>query len=573
MGEATVSSPSFGRELFRGRLRLDLVEPPPDSGLTTEEKIFLQSIENFCRLKVSGAAIEREDRIPDDVVDGLRDLGAFAVKLPREYGGLGLSNLCYLRTLMLVGSAHSSLAELLAAHQAIGLTQPLLLFGTDEQKRELLPRCAREISAFTLTEPDIGNDPFRMRTTATPTADGYLLDGLKLWVTNGTIADLLVVMAMVPPRPGRPGGMSAFVVEADAPGVTVEHRSAFLGLKGLENGVVRLHDVLVPENRRIGPEGQGLEVALAAQDTGRLSLPSVCAASAKWSLKIAREWSRARVQWDKPIGAHEAVAAKVAFIAATAFALEAVVEVSGRRSDAGVDTRAEAELAKLFASEQVWRVADELLQVRGGRGYETAESAAARGERGVPVEQLLRDVRIGRIFDGSTEALRVFIASDALADDEAPDWTPDAEPDFGDLTGHVVFAANTARELARHLDRGRKRWGDRVLERQLFVGRVVDIAAELYAMTVSCVHARSLGGSAVELADAFCGQSRRRVARLWDRLWVNTDERDAALAARVLDDAYTWLEDGVLDPSIEGPWIAEVVPGPSVRASVRRERG
>ncbi|MFI9812485.1 acyl-CoA dehydrogenase family protein [Saccharothrix variisporea] len=536
--------------------------------LTTEEKIFLQRIKNFCRLKVSGVQIEREDRIPDEVVDGLRELGAFAIKLPREYGGLGLSGLCYLRALMVVGSAHSSLGELLAAHQAIGLTQPLLLFGTDDQKRELLPRCAREISAFTLTEPDIGNDPFRMRTTATPTAGGYLLDGLKLWVTNGTIADLLVVMAVIPGVEG----MSAFVVEADAPGVTVEHRSSFLGLKGLENGVVRLHEVFVADNRRIGPEGNGLEVALAAQDTGRLSLPAVCAAAAKWSLKIAREWSRVRVQWDKPIGAHEAVAAKIAFIAATAFALEAIVEVSGRRADAGADTRAEAELAKLFASEQVWRVADELVQVRGGRGYETAESAAARGERGVPVEQLLRDVRIGRIFDGSTEALRVFIASDALGDTDTPDEAPAGETDFGELNGHVGFAADTARELARHLDRGRKRWGDAVLERQLFVGRVVDIAAELYAMSVTCVRARELGGTAVELADAFCAQSRRRIAQLWDRLWVNTDEKDSALAARVLDDTYTWLEDGVLDPSIEGPWIAEPAPGPSTRVSVRRTR-
>ncbi|MEJ2859156.1 MULTISPECIES: acyl-CoA dehydrogenase family protein [unclassified Saccharothrix] len=562
---------SFGRELFRGRLRLDLVESQP-GGLTVEEDAFLARLRTFCEQKVDGTLIEREDRIPDEVVDGLRDLGAFAIKLPREYGGLGLSGLCYLRALMVSSSAHSSLGELLAAHQAIGLTQPLLLFGTDEQKRELLPRCAREISAFTLTEPDIGNDPFRMRTTATPTAGGYVLDGLKLWVTNGTIADLLVVMAVVPAAEGRPGGMSAFVVEADAPGVTVEHRSSFLGLKGLENGVVRLHRVFVPDDRRIGPEGQGLEVALAAQDTGRLSLPSVCAAAAKWSLKIAREWSRVRVQWDKPIGAHEAVAAKIAFIAATAFALEAIVEVSGRRADAGADTRAEAELAKLFASEQVWRVADELVQVRGGRGYETAESAAARGERGVPVEQLLRDVRIGRIFDGSTEALRVFIASDALGDTEEPADVPAVESDFGELAGHVSFAVDTARELARHLDRGRKRWGEQVLERQLFVGRVVDIAAELYAMSVSCVHARALGGTAVELADAFCAQSRRRIAQLWDRLWVNTDEKDSALAARVLDDTYTWLEDGVLDPSIEGPWIAEPAPGPSTRASVRRTR-
>ncbi|MGN9769052.1 acyl-CoA dehydrogenase family protein [Micromonospora sp. SD12] len=571
-----MSRPSFGKELLRGRLRIDLLDPLPDAGIDADAEAFLARLRAFCTDKVDGRLIERDDRIPDEVVEGLRDLGAFAIKLPREYGGLGLSGVCYHRALMIVSSAHSSLGELLGAHQAIGLIQPLRLFGTDAQKRELLPRCVREISAFALTEPDIGNDPFRMRTTATPTDDGgYRLDGVKLWTTNGTIAHLIVVMALVPPSESGPGGMSAFVVEADAPGVTVEHRSSFLGLRGLENGVVRLHGVRVPQGRRIGPEGQGLQVALAAQDTGRLSMPAVCAAAAKWSLKIAREWSGVRVQWDRPIGEHEAVAGKIAYIAATAFALEAMVEVSGRHADAGLlDTHTEAELAKLFASEQAWRVADELLQIRGGRGYETAESAAARGERGVPVEQLFRDLRVGRIFDGSSEALRVFVATDALADEEetpgersAPVTPP---PGFGDLAGHLSFVDATSAELARHLADGRQRWGEAVAERQLFLGRVVDVAAELYAMTAACVYARALGGTAPELADAFCRQSRQRVAELRRRLRDDTDGDDVALARRVLGGDFTWLEEGVLDASIEGPWIAEPAPGPATRPNLHR---
>ncbi|MEH0974059.1 acyl-CoA dehydrogenase family protein [Micromonospora sp. CPCC 205546] len=570
-----MSRPSFGSELLRGRLRVDLLDPLPETGLDADAEAFLARLRAFCTDKVDGRLIEREDRIPDEVVDGLRDLGAFAVKLPREYGGLGLSGVCYHRALMIVSSAHSSLGELLAAHQAIGLIQPLRLFGTDAQKRELLPRCVREISAFALTEPDIGNDPFRMRTTATPTDDGgYRLDGVKLWTTNGTIAHLIVVMALVPPSESGPGGMSAFVVETDAPGVTVEHRSSFLGLRGLENGVVRLHDVRVPASRRIGPEGQGLQVALAAQDTGRLSMPAVCAAAAKWSLKIAREWSGVRVQWDRPIGEHEAVAGKIAYIAATAFALEAMVEVSGRHADAGLlDTHTEAELAKLFASEQAWRVADELMQIRGGRGYETAESAAARGERGVPVEQLFRDLRIGRIFDGSSEALRVFVATDALADEADPADRPTPgtpPPGFGVLAGHLSFADATGAELAGHLADGRRRWGEAVAQRQLFLGRVVDVAAELYAMTAACVYARALGGTAVELADAFCRQSRQRVAELCRRLWDNTDGDDVAVARRVLDGGFTWLEEGVLDASIEGPWIAEPAPGPATGPNLHR---
>jgi hypothetical protein len=563
---------SFGRELFGGRFRLDLLEPLPTPvpALDDASEAFLTRLREFCADKVDGRLIEREDRIPDEVIAGLKDIGAFAIKLPREYGGLGLPGTCYHRALMVVNTAHSALGELLAAHQAIGLTQPLLLFGTDEQKRTLLPRCVREISAFTLTEPDIGNDPFRMRTTAVRNPDGgYTLNGLKSWVTNGVLADLIVVMAMVPGA-----GMTAFVVEARSPGVTVEHRGAFLGLRGLENGVVRLHDVAVPAGHRIGEEGEGLEVALAAQDTGRLSLPAVCAAAAKWSLKVAREWSRVRVQWDRPIGEHEAVASKVSFIAATAFALEAMVEVSGRHADAGlVDTRMEAELAKLFASEKAWLVADELLQVRGGRGYETAESAAARGERGVPVEQLVRDLRVGRIFDGSTEALRGFIAQDALACLDGVRERPRQESAFhgyGPLARHLRFAERTSRSVAQHLVHGRSHWADDLAERQLFLGRLVDIAAELYAMSVSCVYANALGGTAPELADAFCRQSRRRVAELFDRLWSNTDDHDRGVAAAVLADRYTWLESGILDPSIEGPWIAEPAPGPSQRPNLHR---
>jgi len=564
-----VTKPSFGKQLFSGRLRLDLLDVLPPLALDAAGEEFLGRLRTFCAEKVDAQLIEREDRIPDEIVNGLKDLGAFAIKIPREYGGLGLSGVCYHRALMIVSSTHSSLGELLGAHQAIGLVQPLRLFGTDEQKQALLPRCVREISGFILTEPGIGNDPFRMRTTATPVESGYVLNGVKLWTTNGVLADFLVVMAMAP------AGMSAFLVEADAPGFTVEHRNSFLGLRGLENGVIRLHEVFVPANRIIGPEGQGLEVALAAQDSGRLSLPAVCAATAKWSLKIAREWSRVRVQWDKPIGEHEAVASKIAFIAGTAFALEAMVEVTGRRADTGrFDTRMEGELAKLFASENAWRIADELVQIRGGRGYETAESAARRGERGVPVEQLLRDTRIGRIFDGSSEALRVFIATDALAPDglvELAERSGDLAPSYGSLAQHVRFLDRSARRLARQLDTGKARWGSGIGERQLFLGRVVDIAAELYAMSAACVYAKALDDSAVELADAFCRQSRRRVAELWDQLWVNTDEHDAVVAARVLADSYTWLEEGVLDASIEGPWIAEPVPGPSTRPNLHRE--
>src|SRR5438132_1381324 len=230
------------------------------------------------------------------------------MKISTAYGGLGLSNLYYNRALISAGSASPAIAALLSAHQSIGVPQPLALFGTGEQKQRYLPRCARgEISAFLLTEPDVGSDPARLNTTATPSADGaeYVLDGVKLWTTNGVVAGLLVVMARVPKSEGHRGGITAFVVEGNAPGITVERRNAFMGLRGLENGVTRFHDVVVPAANRIGQEGQGLKIALTTLNTGRLSLPASCAAAGKLALKIAREWSGERVQ-GRPRGGRRA---------------------------------------------------------------------------------------------------------------------------------------------------------------------------------------------------------------------------------------------------------------------------
>jgi len=574
-----MTTPGFGAQLFLGRLRTDLLTPPPGDPrhLGESDEQFLIVLREFCDKHVDSHLIERDDRIPDHVIDGLKQLGAFAIKIPREYSGLGLSGRCYLRALMIVNSTHSALGELLAAHQAIGLPQPVLLFGTDAQKRTFLPRCTREISAFALTEPDIGNDPFRMHTTAVADAagDSYTLNGVKLWTTNGTIADLLVVMAMVAPAGERAGGMTVFVVEAGSPGVTVEHRSSFMGLRGLENGVIRLHDVVVPAANRIGGEGEGLTVALAAQETGRLSLPAVCAGAAKWSLKIARQWTGIRVQWGHPIGEHDAVAGKLAYIAATAFALEAMTEITGRLADLGADTALDAELAKLFASEHIWRVADDLLQLRGGRGYETAESSAARGERGVPVERILRDLRIGRIFDGSTEALRGFIADTVIThhrEAAGTDVPTSGEAVAETLAPHVAFAEQTARRIADAFAR-MARSDEDLSTHQRRLGHLIDAGTELYAMSTACAYATALAGNddpAIALADTFCRQARLRVAHHFTRMDDNTDTEDRALARTVLAGELTWLEEGVADPSIDGPWIAQPQPGPSNRPDLRR---
>ncbi|MFI7104698.1 acyl-CoA dehydrogenase family protein [Nonomuraea sp. NPDC050227] len=598
--------PSFAKQLFLGDLRLDLVHPAPGLPAEAAERgeEFVRAVRRFLETQVDPALIERTAQVPDEVVKGLAALGAFGITIGTEYGGLGLPYLYYCRTLTLVGSYCPALATLLSAHQSIGVPQPLKQFGTEEQKREFLPRCAAgEISAFLLTEPDVGSDPARLSTTAVRDGDDYVLNGVKLWTTNGVVADLLVVMA----RTGEK--ISAFVVEGNSPGITVRRRNSFMGLRGIENGVTELSQVRVPAKNLIGKEGQGLRIALTTLNTGRLSLPATCAGSVKWAVKIAREWGNAREQWGRKVGRHEAVATKIAFIAATAYALEAVSELTARLADdRRNDIRIEAALAKLYATELSYRALDELVQIRGGRGYETAESLAARGERGVPAEQMLRDSRINRIFEGSSEIMRLMItreAVDAHLTAAGELINPEASPQeraralgrasrfyagwlptlvagsgslptgytaFGPLAQHLRFVERTSRKLARSTFYGMSRWQGRLEHKQSFLGRIVDIGAELFAMTAVCVKAEEdaddLGRRPYELADTFCRQARRRVRTLFDELWDNSDEQDARLARYVLDGRYEFLEEGILDPSIEGPWIGTPDGGENVRRKI-----
>jgi alkylation response protein AidB-like acyl-CoA dehydrogenase len=608
--ESGWAKPSFCKELFLGRFRLDLIHPRPAPEPAAEAKAerFLAALRNYCAT-LDGAVVEREDRIPDDWVKGFAELGCFGIKIDEEYGGLGLSQTAYAKALMLVGSVHPSIGALLSAHQSIGVPEPLKLAGTDEQKRRFLPCCAKgAVTAFLLTEPDVGSDPARLASTAVPDGDDYVLDGVKLWTTNGVVAELVVVMARVPRSDGHRGGISAFVVEADTPGITVERRNSFMGLRGLENGVTRFHQVRVPKTNLIGREADGLRIALTTLNAGRLAIPATCAAGAKWAVKIAREWSAERVQWGRPVGQHDAVAGKLAFMAATTYALEAVLDLSARMSDEGVkDIRIEAALAKLWASEMACVIADELVQIRGGRGYETAESLAARGERAVGVEQLVRDLRINRIFEGSSEIMRLLVAREAvdthlsvagdLADPEATlpgkaraaakasgfyaGWLPKlvagkgqlpkAYGEFGQLATHLRFVERSARKLARETFYGMARWQAGLEKRQRFLGRIVDLGAELFAMSAVCVRAHGDGGAARDLADAFCRQARLRIEALFGSLWTNTDSVDHKVAADVLEGRHTWVEEGVLDQSDgTGPWIAEWAPGASDEQSVAR---
>ncbi|HEU0275096.1 MAG TPA: acyl-CoA dehydrogenase family protein, partial [Candidatus Udaeobacter sp.] len=414
---------SFASNLFVGRYDFNRIYPYPaqsaEDRAAGEE--FLQKLECYLREHVDPDEIDRTGEIPPENFKGLAEIGAFGIKVPKKYGGLGLSQSNYGRAAVLLGSWDGNVAALVSAHQSIGVAQPLLLFGTEEQKQKYLPRVAGgEISAFALTETHAGSDPATMSLRAEPSADGseFVLNGEKLWCTNGVKAGVLVVMARTPSK--MVGGkerkqITAFIVDVDTPGLEIVYRCRFMGLRALYNAVVKFTDVRVPRENIISKEGAGLRVALTTLNTGRLTLPAACVGVSKRLLEISRKWAGERIQWGVPIGKHAAIAGKIAEMAGNVFAMEAMTFLTSSLLDrkAG-DLRIETAMCKMWATETTWRIADDAMQVRGGRGYETAQSLAGRGEPAIAVERFLRDCRVNTIFEGSSEIMRLFIAREAL---------------------------------------------------------------------------------------------------------------------------------------------------------------
>jgi hypothetical protein len=574
--------------MFLGNFRLDLIHPfptrPPHS---PEFEAFFQALQDFLRAEVDPVEIDATGEYPEHVVDGLRKLGAFGMKIPKQYGGLGFSQHEYQAVMKLFGGLDGNLSALLSAHQSIGVPQPLKLFGSDELKKKYLPRCARgEISAFALTERDVGSDPARMGTTARKTPEGdYILNGSKLWCTNGTIADLLVVMASDPES----GKISAFVVETAWPGVEILHRCHFMGLRALANAELSFTDVRVPAENLIGREGRGLKIALTTLNDGRLSIPSGTTGLAKACLEICRKWAGERVQWGRPIGKHEAISHKLADMAAVSFGMEAVVDLVTAMADRGTyDIRLEAAAAKEWNTCRGWEMVDETMQIRGGRGYETELSLEARGEDRIGVERMMRDYRVNKIFEGSSEIMHLFMAREAvdkhlsvagaLIDPKQPAgaklrallasaafyawWYPSRwlgwgrwprYAEFGPLAGHLRFVERSTRKLARQIFHGMNVHFSKLQYKQGFLFRLVDVANELFAMAASVSRAQALAkagderaSEARELVDLLCRNGRRKVDRLFHELWHNDDARKYRTGLNVLAGRYAGFEDGVL---------------------------
>lgn len=591
--EADWQFPSFTAEMFRGNFRWDLVHPYPEQD-PEDKKIgdeLIAKLKPFLEENIDPIAIDSSGEYPREVIKKMADLGLFGLKISKEYGGLGLSVTNYSRVLSFIGSYCQNTITWLSAHQSIGVPQPLKDFGTPEQKKKYLPRCAKgEISAFALTEPDVGSDPAKMSTTATPSPDGtyYLLNGTKLWTTNGPDADVIVVMAKTPPKikNGKEiPQISAFIVETNWPGVEVIKRCRFMGLKGLSNGMLQFNNVRVPSENLIGKPGMGLKIALTTLNTGRLGVPAAGAGSLKSFLRDAEWWASTRVQWGVPIGKHQSITKKIANFAADTFAMQAMVQVTCSFADRkNADIRLEAAAAKYFCTETCWIRMDELLQVMGGRGYEMAESLYNRGERPFTIERTMRDLRVGRIFEGSTEVMHLIMAREALdthfklvmpiimpkkgqkesrlslimkAAKFYIGWYPKlwlpASTNFqvkylsAENRAHLAFASRTCKKLARTLFHTMGKWQAKLEYEQLILANFVDIGVDLFVMAACLAYAENLlakdpnNQGPQELANLFCQNARERIAANFQAVKKNHNHSFKKIANALMDGKYRWL--------------------------------
>ncbi|MDA7976138.1 MAG: acyl-CoA dehydrogenase family protein [Pirellulales bacterium] len=587
--------PSFAALLYQGQVKWDLIHPFP-SQTEEDKKIgdeFIEKLRAYLDANYDADEVDKKGEIPDSVLAGLAELGCFAMKIPTQYNGLGLSQVNYNRVLHLTGSYCGNLTALLSAHQSIGVPQPLLMFGTDEQKEKFLPRFRDgAISAFALTEANAGSDPRAMTTTATPSEDGthYVINGEKLWCTNGTKANVIVVMAVTPPKIVRGKErkqITAFLVEMDTPGVEIMHRCRFMGLKSLYNGVIRFTDVKIPRENMILEEGDGLRLALKTLNTGRLSIPAGVTGNSKWCMKVNRKWTNERIQWGHPIGEHETIAGKQAKIASDTFAMDAVWKIASAMADnKHFDIRLEAAIAKLFNTVSHYELLQQTLQIRGGRGFETADSLRERGEEGIAIERMLRDSRVNLIFEGSSEIMHLFIAREALdfhlqhigalfktgvplggkimaflkmmktyALWYPKLWIPVlSAKKFGmdtRLNRHMRKVEQLSKKMSRTLFHKMAMYQKKMAEKQLLINRFVDIGTELFIMSAACSYAGSLQASdpnavnAVELADYYCKEATIRIEKLFSDIRRNNDSATLKLNARFMHGAFEWLEDEI----------------------------
>ncbi|MGA6826133.1 acyl-CoA dehydrogenase family protein [Nitrospira sp. NS4] len=432
-----VTGHSFMTGLFVGKPNFSLLLTPEES---PEQKaaweLYRPQLETFLTTQVDPDEIERTTKIPDSVLKGLFALGAFGMKIPKEYGGLGFSYTNYGRALMLMASWSNILALTVAVPQSIGIAMPLLLFGNEEQKRKYLPIVAREaISAFALTESITGSDAANIGTEAVLDSSGtaFVVNGEKLWCTNGSIARYITLIARVPARRRQDGGQTlwvpvpdgkgaedhvhtAFVLDMTQPGVRIRQRCQFEGCRGIENAYMTFTDVRIPAANVIGEIGRGLKYALTILNVGRaISIPAICLGMAKQAWQPTLDRANQRLTFQKPLSERQTQRMRLGRMAANLYAMEALAFSVWRLADHHTyDVRIEAAIAKICCSERTIQFLKDAQTLFGGMGYETADSKRLRGEPAFGVEQLVRDAEMYRIGEGATDILRPFVAREGL---------------------------------------------------------------------------------------------------------------------------------------------------------------
>lgn len=602
---------SFMAGLFVGRPDFTLLLSPEESPEETVAwETYRQQLETFLKAQVDPDEIERTAKIPDSVLKGLFTLGAFAMKIPKEYGGLGFSYTNYGRALMLMASWSNILALTVAVPQSIGIAMPLLLFGNEEQKRKYLPIVAREaISAFALTESITGSDAANIQTEAVLDSSGtaFVVNGQKLWCTNGSIARYVTLVARVPAkrelRSGRtvwvpvPEGKAAeeqvhtaFILDMETPGVLIRQRCQFEGCRGIENAHMTFTDVRIPVANVIGEVGRGLKYALTILNVGRaISIPAICLGMAKQAWQPTIDRANQRWTFQKPLSERQTQRMRLGHMAANLFAMEALAFSVWRMADQhSYDVRIEAAIAKLFCSENTIQFLKDAQIIFGGMGYETADSKRVRGEPAFGIEQLVRDAEMYRIGEGATDILRPFVAREGLSPHleraqryvsggarrserlvellklvrfylpwymglwrrrALPDRTEFRHPKVAHLLG---FVEQSGRRLARAIFWAMVRHGEQLRDDQGRQARIETIGEDLLTIATSTLWASSLVRARADeqvwdLVDCFSARATLRLDCMIDELrGRNKDHVLATIGQQAVGGDYAWLSHGII---------------------------
>jgi acyl-CoA dehydrogenase family protein 9 len=558
---------SFMKSLFHGVIAEGMIFPYPTAPASEIDNlnIFLDSVRKYFAANVDAAKIDREHTLSPELLAGLKELGLFGMIVPQEYGGVGLTNTGYARVIQEVGGLDASIAVTLAAHQSIGL-KGILIFGTEAQKKQYLPKLAtgEHVAAFALTEPGAGSDAAAIQTRAEPAVGGWLLNGSKIWITNGGFADVFTVFARTSPAEhGAKPRITAFIVER-AFGVKNGPNEHKLGIRASSTTEIFFEDVMVPEANLLGEDGRGFKVAMEVLNSGRLGLASGCLGSVKKLIKLAVERVQERRAFGRPIGEFGLIKDKIAQMMAETYALESMTYMTTGFVDAEVaDYSVESAICKVFGSETLWRVVNETLQIAAGIGY----------MQEYPYERMLRDARINLIFEGTNEILRAFIALSGMQGPgkelvEVAKAMREPIKGFGLLTDFAVRKARSAlgrerltrhhpvlnreavifeeytSELAQGCDKVLRKHGKNIAEMQFTQKRTADIAIDLYgiacviARTTRAIEKRGEEGARreIDLTSIFVSAAEHRMAAAVAAFDKNDDELRKAVASKTYVD-------------------------------------